>query len=70
MVKGNALYLRRPGKMRIRLLLKNSAEDFLGRMNSGMTYYEITAALSSELDISVFDAEKIIRVLIKNRFLE
>ena len=51
-------------------MLKNSAEDFLGRMNSGMTYYEITAALSSELDISVFDAEKIIRVLIKNRFLE
>ena len=69
-VNENELYLRSPGKMRIRLLFRNPAELFIGRMNSGMTYEEITNVLRNELDINNAEAEKIVKVLIKNRFLE
>lgn len=69
-VSGNELYLRSPGKKRIRLQFRNPAEAFLSRMNAGMTYEEITNVLRNELDVTAADAEKIVKVLIKNRLLE
>ena len=62
-VSGNELYLRSPGKKRIRLQFRNPAEAFLSRMNAGMTYEEITNVLRNELMFHEYDLIQILEEL-------
>lgn len=70
-IKDNDLIIKNPQNMKIvKLSFKNGPYTFLSMMAQGITYEGLLSFFEEELLTTKLDAQNVIRLLVKNNYLE